>query len=63
MGREWRSPVEVRAKRGWERKRQIVSRSVGSVSGRHGAGCMWGKNSIVGSWDGEGFMEWQLLLV
>lgn len=53
VGRERRRPVEVRAKRGWERKKQIVSHPVGSVSGRHGAGCPWGKNSIVGNWDGE----------
>lgn len=37
LEREWRSHVEVREKRGWERK-QIVSHSTTSVRGRHCAG-------------------------
>lgn len=38
LEREWRSHVEVRGKRGWERKEQIVSHGATSVCGRHCAG-------------------------
>lgn len=48
--------MEGREKRGWERKKQIVSHCATSVCGRRSTTCMWGKNFIVGNW-GWGWID------